>query len=187
MRMGWRKAKSQEGHTHLKTGPCYRKKAMEQRVVQETSLSKVRLDRTYTSTVFIVKKLSSKINTELFLSVGQSVLKDQSKVRRLKQSGESFLQDGSCINVAPHLHKCRECRLERYRKSRNAEGESDEENDPNVACRFFHFRRSASDAIGCDVAVYCHKAKSSSSYNPNSNHNFFPLFFCVFYQVGIHP
>lgn len=131
--------------------------------------------------------LSSKINTELFLSVGQSVLKDQSKVRRLKQSGESFLQDGSCINVAPHLHKCRECRLERYRKSRNAEGESDEENDPNVACRFFHFRRSASDAIGCDVAVYCHKAKSCSSYNSNSNHNFFPLFFCVFYQVGIHP
>uniref|UniRef100_A0A4W6CGI8 Uncharacterized protein n=1 Tax=Lates calcarifer TaxID=8187 RepID=A0A4W6CGI8_LATCA len=63
--------------------------------------------------------------------VGQSVLKDQSKVRRLKQSGESFLQDGSCINVAPHLHKCRECRLD------------DDEDDPNVACRFFHFRRLA--------------------------------------------
>lgn len=75
--------------------------------------------------------------------VGQSVLKDQSKVRRLKQSGESFLQDGSCINVAPHLHKCRECRLERYRKSRSGEDESDEEDDPNVACRFFHFRRLA--------------------------------------------
>ncbi|KAI1898430.1 hypothetical protein AGOR_G00072250 [Albula goreensis] len=72
--------------------------------------------------------------------VGQSVLKDQSKVRRLKQSGESFLQDGSCINVAPHLHKCRECRLERYRKFREQEPEDD---DPNVACRFFHFRRLA--------------------------------------------
>ncbi|KAL1261500.1 hypothetical protein QQF64_006765 [Cirrhinus molitorella] len=70
---------------------------------------------------------------------GQSVLKDQSKVRRLKQSGESFLQDGSCINVAPHLHKCRECRLERYRKSR----EDSDDDDPNVACRFFHFRRLA--------------------------------------------
>uniref|UniRef100_A0A8C1C7T6 Lysine-specific demethylase n=1 Tax=Cyprinus carpio carpio TaxID=630221 RepID=A0A8C1C7T6_CYPCA len=69
--------------------------------------------------------------------VGQSVLKDQNKVRRLKQSGESFLQDGSCINVAPHLHKCRECRLERYRKSR----EDSDDDDPNVACRFFHFRR----------------------------------------------
>uniref|UniRef100_A0A8C2JQE6 Lysine-specific demethylase n=1 Tax=Cyprinus carpio TaxID=7962 RepID=A0A8C2JQE6_CYPCA len=71
--------------------------------------------------------------------VGQSVLKDQNKVRRLKQSGESFLQDGSCINVAPHLHKCRECRLERYRKSR----EDSDDDDPNVACRFFHFRRLA--------------------------------------------
>ncbi|XP_077465708.1 lysine-specific demethylase 3B isoform X1 [Stigmatopora argus] len=75
--------------------------------------------------------------------VGQSVLKDLSKVRRLKQSGESFLQDGSCINVAPHLHKCRECRLERYRKCRNADDDSEDDEDPNVACRFFHFRRLA--------------------------------------------
>uniref|UniRef100_A0A667ZKK3 Lysine-specific demethylase n=1 Tax=Myripristis murdjan TaxID=586833 RepID=A0A667ZKK3_9TELE len=75
--------------------------------------------------------------------VGQSVLKDQTKVRRLKQSGESFLQDGSCINVAPHLHKCRECRLERYRKYRNTDDDTDEDDDPNVACRFFHFRRLA--------------------------------------------
>ncbi|KAJ8015272.1 hypothetical protein DPEC_G00024400 [Dallia pectoralis] len=72
--------------------------------------------------------------------VGQSVLKDVAKVRRLKQSGEAFLQDGSCINVAPHLHKCRECRLERYRKYREQEPDDD---DPNVACRFFHFRRLA--------------------------------------------
>ncbi|XP_076020910.1 lysine-specific demethylase 3B isoform X2 [Genypterus blacodes] len=75
--------------------------------------------------------------------VGQSVLKDQSKVRRLKQSGESFLQDGSCINVAPHLHKCRECRLERYRKYRSTDDDSEDDDDPNVACRFFHFRRLA--------------------------------------------
>ncbi|KAF7662493.1 hypothetical protein LDENG_00234440 [Lucifuga dentata] len=75
--------------------------------------------------------------------VGQSVLKDQTKVRRLKQSGESFLQDGSCINVAPHLHKCRECRLERYRKYRNNDDDSEDDDDPNVACRFFHFRRLA--------------------------------------------
>ncbi|XP_063046088.1 lysine-specific demethylase 3B isoform X2 [Engraulis encrasicolus] len=72
--------------------------------------------------------------------VGQSVLKDMAKLRRLKQSGEAFLQDGSCINVAPHLHKCRECRLERYRKVREADSDDD---DPNVACRFFHFRRLA--------------------------------------------
>ncbi|XP_074865431.1 lysine-specific demethylase 3B [Carettochelys insculpta] len=70
------------------------------------------------------------------LKVGQSVLKDMSKVRKLKQSGEPFLQDGSCINVAPHLHKCRECRLERYRKFKELE-----QDDSTVACRFFHFRR----------------------------------------------
>ncbi|KFQ18161.1 Lysine-specific demethylase 3B, partial [Merops nubicus] len=63
-------------------------------------------------------------------------LKDMSKVRKLKQSGEPFLQDGSCINVAPHLHKCRECRLERYRKFKEQE-----QDDSTVACRFFHFRR----------------------------------------------
>ncbi|XP_068133127.1 lysine-specific demethylase 3B [Hyperolius riggenbachi] len=70
------------------------------------------------------------------LKVGQSVLKDVSKVRKLKQSGEPFLQDGSCINVAPHLHKCRECRLERYRKFKEQD-----QDDSTVACRFFHFRR----------------------------------------------
>nr|XP_033783010.1 lysine-specific demethylase 3B isoform X2 [Geotrypetes seraphini] len=70
------------------------------------------------------------------LKVGQSILKDISKVRKLKQSGEPFLQDGSCINVAPHLHKCRECRLERYRKFKEQE-----QDDSTVACRFFHFRR----------------------------------------------
>ncbi|XP_036917180.1 lysine-specific demethylase 3B isoform X2 [Sturnira hondurensis] len=70
------------------------------------------------------------------LKVGQSVLKDVSKVKKLKQSGEPFLQDGSCINVAPHLHKCRECRLERYRKFKEQE-----QDDSTVACRFFHFRR----------------------------------------------
>lgn len=71
-----------------------------------------------------------------FATVGQSVLKDVSKVKKLKQSGEPFLQDGSCINVAPHLHKCRECRLERYRKFKEQE-----QDDSTVACRFFHFRR----------------------------------------------
>ncbi|KAJ8266771.1 hypothetical protein GJAV_G00134530 [Gymnothorax javanicus] len=75
-------------------------------------------------------------------AVGQSVLKDLAKVRRLKQTGEAFLQDGSCIDVAPHLHKCRECRLERYRKSRELE-EDEEDDDATVACRFFHFRRLA--------------------------------------------
>uniref|UniRef100_UPI00398F7E1C lysine-specific demethylase 3A-like isoform X1 n=2 Tax=Pristiophorus japonicus TaxID=55135 RepID=UPI00398F7E1C len=66
--------------------------------------------------------------------VSQSVLNDAHKVRALQQSGESFLQDGSCINVAPHLHKCRECRLASYHRYRD-------ESDSTVFCRFFHFRK----------------------------------------------
>ncbi|XP_067838334.1 lysine-specific demethylase 3A-like isoform X2 [Heptranchias perlo] len=64
----------------------------------------------------------------------QSVLSDAHKVRALQQSGESFLQDGSCINIAPHLHKCRECRLASYHRYRD-------EGDSTVFCRFFHFRK----------------------------------------------
>ncbi|XP_032885059.1 lysine-specific demethylase 3B isoform X1 [Amblyraja radiata] len=75
------------------------------------------------------------------ISVDQSVLKDLCKVRKLKQSGESFLQDGSCINVAPHLHKCRECRLVRYRKFKDHD-------ESTVSCRFFHFRKLAFTRTG---------------------------------------
>lgn len=101
----------------------------------------------------------------LTVSVGQSVLKDQSKVRRLKQSGESFLQDGSCISVAPHLHKCRECRLERYRKYRSTEDDSDDEDDPNVACRFFHFRRYVS--LSCVCPFYTPQLTKYKNYRMN--------------------
>ncbi|XP_043560459.1 lysine-specific demethylase 3A-like isoform X1 [Chiloscyllium plagiosum] len=68
------------------------------------------------------------------VDASQSVLNDAQKVRALQQSGESFLQDGSCIKVAPHLHKCRECRLSTYHRRRD-------EADSSVFCRFFHFRK----------------------------------------------
>ncbi|PKU48668.1 lysine-specific demethylase 3a [Limosa lapponica baueri] len=66
--------------------------------------------------------------------VRKSILADASKVKKLQQSGEAFVQDGSCNNIAPHLHKCRECRLDSYRKNK-------EQKDSTVFCRFFHFRR----------------------------------------------
>lgn len=122
--------------------------------------------------------VTNNINTTFSPTVGQSVLKDQSKVRRLKQSGESFLQDGSCINVAPHLHKCRECRLERYRKYRNTDDDSDEEDDPNVACRFFHFRRY--EAVVCCFLRYsqdrgsnCHKMSVTHIFSPCDQVSFY--------------
>lgn len=63
----------------------------------------------------------------------RSVLNDDQILARLLQSGEAFVQDDTCNNIAPHLHKCRECRLLNYRKYRD-QGDT-------VFCRFFQFRR----------------------------------------------
>nr|XP_015200344.1 PREDICTED: lysine-specific demethylase 3A isoform X1 [Lepisosteus oculatus] len=63
-----------------------------------------------------------------------SILNDAAAVERLQHTGESFLQDGSCNSIAPHLHKCRECRLASYRRRSS-------QSDTTVFCRFFLFRR----------------------------------------------
>ncbi|XP_071990221.1 lysine-specific demethylase 3A-B-like [Engystomops pustulosus] len=62
-----------------------------------------------------------------------SILMDPQKLKKLLSSGDCFVQDGSCNDIAPHLHKCRECRLDRF-------GRSKEQRDAAVFCRFFHFR-----------------------------------------------
>ncbi|XP_063781106.1 lysine-specific demethylase 3A isoform X2 [Pseudophryne corroboree] len=64
----------------------------------------------------------------------RSILMDPQTLKRLLSSGDCFVQDGSCNDIAPHLHKCRECRLDRF-------GRSKEQRDSAVFCRFFHFRR----------------------------------------------
>ncbi|KAM4809594.1 lysine-specific demethylase 3A [Rhinophrynus dorsalis] len=64
----------------------------------------------------------------------RSILLDPQKLKKLQQTGEFFVQDGSCNDIAPQLHKCRECRLDRFGRSR-------EQRDSAVFCRFFHFRR----------------------------------------------
>uniref|UniRef100_UPI00398ED3DC probable JmjC domain-containing histone demethylation protein 2C isoform X2 n=1 Tax=Pristiophorus japonicus TaxID=55135 RepID=UPI00398ED3DC len=66
----------------------------------------------------------------------RSVLKDWRKVKKLKQTGEPFLQDGSCSEIAPNLQKCRECRMVRYQKN-------EEFSESAVFCRFYYFRRLA--------------------------------------------
>ena len=53
-------------------------------------------------------------------------------VGQLKKTGESFLQDGPCFEVAPKLAKCRECRWTPHQRSKNM---------PNIFCRFYAFRR----------------------------------------------
>ncbi|KAK2843350.1 hypothetical protein Q7C36_011565 [Tachysurus vachellii] len=66
--------------------------------------------------------------------IPRSVLKDWRKVRKLKQSGEAFLQDDSCAEIGANVQKCRECRLDRSRKSQ-------EPVFSPVFCRFYYFRR----------------------------------------------
>ncbi|KAM9325387.1 putative JmjC domain-containing histone demethylation protein 2C [Gastrophryne carolinensis] len=66
--------------------------------------------------------------------IPRSVLKDWRKVKKLKQTGESFLQDDSCCEIGPNLQKCRECRLIRTKKGEEA-------THSPVFCRFYYFRR----------------------------------------------
>lgn len=112
-------------------------------------------------------------------TVGQSVLKDVSKVKKLKQSGEPFLQDGSCINVAPHLHKCRECRLERYRKFKEQE-----QDDSTVACRFFHFRRYPNYCLSPSKFPLMIRNSHSSSESVSTSHQL-SLFFLPLCSQGL--
>uniref|UniRef100_A0A8C4X326 Probable JmjC domain-containing histone demethylation protein 2C n=1 Tax=Erpetoichthys calabaricus TaxID=27687 RepID=A0A8C4X326_ERPCA len=66
--------------------------------------------------------------------IPRSVLKDWRKVKKLKQTGESFLQDDSCSEIGPNLQKCRECRIVRSKKG-------EETAHSPVFCRFYYFRR----------------------------------------------
>lgn len=50
----------------------------------------------------------------------------------LKKTGEPFLQDGACSEVAPRLAKCRECRWTANQKSKSTS---------NIFCRFYAFRK----------------------------------------------
>ncbi|XP_023571967.1 probable JmjC domain-containing histone demethylation protein 2C isoform X1 [Octodon degus] len=76
-------------------------------------------------------KLQSSSNSA---GIPRSVLKDWRKVKKLKQTGESFLQDDSCCEIGPNLQKCRECRLIRSKKG-------EEPSHSPVFCRFYYFRR----------------------------------------------
>lgn len=60
-------------------------------------------------------------------------------VGQLKKTGEHFLQDGPCFEVAPKLSKCRECRWTPNQRSKTF---------PNIFCRFYAFRRLRYTAKG---------------------------------------
>ncbi|XP_018082816.1 probable JmjC domain-containing histone demethylation protein 2C isoform X2 [Xenopus laevis] len=79
-------------------------------------------------------KLKLQSNSSSNTGIPRSVLKDWRKVKKLKQTGESFLQDDSCCEIGPNLQKCRECRLIRTKKG-------EESTHSPVFCRFYFFRR----------------------------------------------
>jgi lysine-specific demethylase 3 len=54
-------------------------------------------------------------------------------ISQLKKSGDSFLQDASCFEVAPKLNKCRECRWSQAQRQKQSLA--------NIFCRFYAFRR----------------------------------------------
>ncbi|XP_021029516.2 probable JmjC domain-containing histone demethylation protein 2C isoform X2 [Mus caroli] len=79
-------------------------------------------------------KSKLKLQNSNSAGIPRSVLKDWRKVKKLKQTGESFLQDDSCCEIGPNLQKCRECRLIRSKKG-------EESTHSPVFCRFYYFRR----------------------------------------------
>lgn len=80
------------------------------------------------------EKSKLKLQNSSSAGIPRSVLKDWRKVKKLKQTGESFLQDDSCCEIGPNLQKCRECRLIRSKKG-------EESTHSPVFCRFYYFRR----------------------------------------------
>lgn len=54
-------------------------------------------------------------------------------ISQLKKTGDSWLQDGACFEVAAKLAKCRECRWTPHQRSKNL--------PQNIFCRFYAFRR----------------------------------------------
>ncbi|XP_024888225.1 probable JmjC domain-containing histone demethylation protein 2C isoform X3 [Temnothorax curvispinosus] len=54
-------------------------------------------------------------------------------ISQLKKTGESWLQDGACFEVASKLAKCRECRWTPNQRNKNL--------PQNIFCRFYAFRR----------------------------------------------
>lgn len=52
-------------------------------------------------------------------------------ITTLKKTMQSFVQDGSCIEMAPKLSKCRECKMTPNQRNKKM---------PNIFCRFYAFR-----------------------------------------------
>lgn len=104
-------------------------------VMQVTNVLSEMLNADWSDWVLRIRAASTSSYSLTFAAgIPRSVLKDWRKVKKLKQTGESFLQDDSCSEIGPNLQKCRECRLIRSKKG-------EEPTHSPVFCRFYYFRR----------------------------------------------
>ncbi|KYM79539.1 Lysine-specific demethylase 3B [Atta colombica] len=93
-------------------------------------------------------------------SGGQSFRKPT--ISQLKKSGESWLQDGACFEVATKLAKCRECRWTPNQRSKNSQ---------NIFCRFYAFRRLRYTKNGqLAIAGFSDPHKDASEVNYEEQH-----------------
>ncbi|MED6278583.1 hypothetical protein CHARACLAT_025448, partial [Characodon lateralis] len=121
-----------EGRAKRQSKPTYKKK--------QNDMAKKRGDHekeeedVKPNGIFRSAREKTKLKLASSNGIPRSVLKDWRKVKKLKQTGESFLQDDSCSEIGPNLQKCRECRVVRSKKG-------EEPAHSPVFCRFYYFRR----------------------------------------------
>ncbi|XP_061081381.1 probable JmjC domain-containing histone demethylation protein 2C isoform X2 [Conger conger] len=111
--------------------PTYKKK---QNDMQKRKGDEKDEDELKPNGIFRSAREKTKLKLASSNGIPRSVLKDWRKVKKLKQTGESFLQDDSCSEIGPNLQKCRECRVVRSKKG-------EEPAHSPVFCRFYYFRR----------------------------------------------
>ncbi|MBN3323174.1 JHD2C protein, partial [Atractosteus spatula] len=112
--------------------PTYKKKQNDMQ--KKKSDNEKEEDEVKPNGIFRSAREKTKLKLASSNGIPRSVLKDWRKVKKLKQTGESFLQDDSCSEIGPNLQKCRECRVIRSKKG-------EEPAHSPVFCRFYYFRR----------------------------------------------
>ncbi|KAK1882119.1 putative JmjC domain containing histone demethylation protein 2C, partial [Dissostichus eleginoides] len=121
-----------EGRAKRQPKPTYKKKQND--MAKKKGDNEKEEDDLKPNGIFRSAREKTKLKLASSNGIPRSVLKDWRKVKKLKQTGESFLQDDSCAEIGPNLQKCRECRVIRSKKG-------EEPAHSPVFCRFYYFRR----------------------------------------------
>ncbi|GLD73028.1 probable JmjC domain-containing histone demethylation protein 2C [Lates japonicus] len=121
-----------EGRAKRQPKPTYKKKQND--MAKKKGDNEKEEDDMKPNGIFRSAREKTKLKLASSNGIPRSVLKDWRKVKKLKQTGESFLQDDSCSEIGPNLQKCRECRVVRSKRG-------EEQAHSPVFCRFYYFRR----------------------------------------------